>query len=471
MNTVIKGFGWNFITQAYKILFSSLILLILANLIAVEDFGIIGMASVFVLFFNTIQNIGFDSSIIYSKTFKEKHLLSLLILNVIVGFFIYLLGFFLSPYFSSFYHNKEIESIFKVLVLTVFLSSFGVVSKGYLQKNLDFKKLALVEVISITIAGVLAIILATKNYGFWSLVLQQLVTVGLTSLGFLVITSKSVFKESFFSLKIISEHLKFGYNVFIFNILNFFAQQLDVLVIGKLLGEKQLGVYLLAFNLILKPISLLVQIFNKTIYPVLTKVKMSLVRKSYIKFTFSFFFFLAPLIIFLVSISQILIPEILTNKWIETLPLLLIFGYQSIRMIIASPSGLLFLITGNPNKQWKYAIFVSIPLRFTGVFIGYYLFNSALGIALGVNLFATIEMFAGFYITFKLITLKVFRYLEYFKNYFLSLFLFITVLIIINIFISLAWLSFLIQILITIVFFVLHKNEIKINIKNIKGII
>jgi hypothetical protein len=198
---------------------------------------------------------------------------------------------------------------------------------------------------------------------------------------------------------------------------------------------------------------------------------MSLVRKSYIKFTFSFFFFLAPLIIFSVSISQILIPEILTNKWIETLPLLLIFGYQSIRMIIASPSGLLFLITGEPNKQWKYAIFISIPLRFTGVFVGYYLFNSAFGIALGVNLFATIEMFAGFYITFKLITLKVFGYLEYFKNYFLSLLLFITGLIIINIFISLAWLSFLIQVLIIIVFFVLHKNEIKINIKNIKGII
>ena len=117
MSRVIKGFGWNFLTQAYKVLFSSLVLLILARLIAVEDFGIIGMATVFVLFFNTIQNIGFDSSIIYSKTFKENHLFSLLILNVVVGFFICLIGYFLSPFLSSFYNNKEIESIFKVLVV------------------------------------------------------------------------------------------------------------------------------------------------------------------------------------------------------------------------------------------------------------------------------------------------------------------------------------------------------------------
>ena len=471
MNTVIKGFGWNFITQAYKVLFSSLILLILARLIAVEDFGIIGMATVFVLFFNTIQNIGFDSSIIYSKTFKENHLLSLLILNVIVGFFIYLVGFFLSPFLSSFYDNKEIELIFKVLILTVLLSSIGIVSKGYLQKKLDFKKLAIVEIIAITIAGILAIVLATRNYGYWSLIVQQLVTVGLTSLGLLLITFKSIFKESFFSFKIISEHLKFGYNVFIFNVLNFFAQQLDVLVIGKLLGEKQVGIYLLAFNLILKPVSLLVQIFNKTIYPILTKVKSSLIRESYIKFTYSFFFFLAPLIIFSVSISQILIPELLTNKWIDTLPLLLIFGYQSVRMIIASPSGLLFLITGNPNKQWKYAVFISIPLRFIGVFLGYYLFKSALGIALGINLLATIEALAGFYITFKLINLKVFGYLKYFKSYFLSLFFLIIGLTIINNFISLVWFSCMIQVLTITVFIVINKNEIIINIKKIKDII
>jgi teichuronic acid exporter len=471
MNTVIKGFGWNFITQAYKVLFSSLILLILARLIAVEDFGIIGMATVFVLFFNTIQNIGFDSSIIYSKTFKEKHLLSLLILNVILGIFIYLIGYFLSPYLSFFYDNKEIESIFKVLVLTVLFSSFGIVSKGYLQKKLDFKKVAIIEIIAITIAGILAIVLATRNYGYWSLIVQQLVTVGLTSLGLLLITFKSIFKEIFFSFKIISEHLKFGYNVFIFNVLNFFAQQLDVLVIGKLLGEKQVGIYLLAFNLILKPVSLLVQIFNKTIYPILTKVKSSLIRESYIKFTYSFFFFLAPLIIFSVSISQILIPELLTNKWIDTLPLLLIFGYQSVRMIIASPSGLLFLITGNPNKQWKYAIFISIPLRFIGVFLGYYLFKSALGIALGINLLATIEMFAGFYITFKLITLKVFGYLKYFKSYFLSLFFLIIGLTIINNFISLVWLSCVMQVLFITMFIVINKSAIRINIKKIKDII
>ncbi|TXD54237.1 MULTISPECIES: oligosaccharide flippase family protein [unclassified Polaribacter] len=471
MSKVIKGFSWNFITQAYKVLFSSLVLIILARLISVEDFGVIGMAMVFVLFFNTIQNIGFDSSIIYSKNFKEKHLLSLFLLNIVLGFLIYLAGYFLSPFLSYFYDNKEIQVIFRSLVLTVIFSSFGIVSKGYLQKKLNFKKLAIIEIIAITIAGTTAVFLALKNFGYWSLIVQQLVTAGLTSFGFILITFKIMLKERYFSFNIIREHLQFGYNVFIFNVFNFFAQQLDVLLIGKLLGEKQVGIYLLAFNLVLKPVSLLVQVFNKTVYPVLTRIKFPELKDSYTKLTSSFFLFLAPLIIFFVAISQILIPELLTDKWLETLPLLIIFGYQSVRMIIASPSGLLFLITGNPNKQWKFAVFISFPLRLTGVLLGYYFYKSALGVALGINLFATIEMLIGFFIAFKLIDLKMDAYFAFFTNTFFQLSLLTLTLVGLNYFITTYLFLLLLQIIVIILYVILIRNRIIENIKNIRDII
>ena len=80
-------------------------------------------------------------------------------------------------------------------------------------------------------------------------------------------------------------------------------------------------------------------------------------------------------------------------------------------------------------------------------------------------------MFAGFFITFRLITLKVFDYLAYFKNYLLSIFILIIGLTFINIFISLLWLSFVIQVLIITIFVIIHKNEIKINMEKIKEII
>lgn len=432
MTEYIKDFGWNSIAQAYKVLFSSLILIVLARLIPVEAFGVIGMATVFVLFFNTLLNMGFDSSIIYSKTIKERDLFSLFVLNIGVGLIIYSIGYMIAPLLSLFYDNNEIQTIFRALVLSVVLASTGVVSKGYLQKKLEFKKLAIVDLISITVAGVIALVVAVKGYGYWALIWQQLLTVGLISTGYLFISYKSIFKSYRFSLDILKEHLRFGYNVLIFNISNFFAQQLDVLLIGKFLGERELGIYMLAFNLIIKPISLLVQVFNKTLYPILTRLKFEMLSLKYAQYTYRFFIIFTPLIIIGVSLSQIVIPYLLTDKWISTLPLLIVFGYQAVRMILASPSGLLFLISGNPDKQWKFSIYISLPLRLAGIIMGYLIFKSSLGIAVGINFFATIEMLAGFYLTFRLIKLDIKSYFFQFRKEFIEVIVLVSLLVILN---------------------------------------
>jgi len=432
MGEMITGFSWNFIAQAYKVFFSSLVLLILARLISVEDFGVIGMSAVFVLFFNTILNIGFDSSIVYSKSFKESHLFSLLVINILIGIVVYILGFLVAPFLSDFYKNGEIQIIFRALVLSVLFASLGVVSKGYLQKELKFKTIAIVDILSITISGIIAVSLAFKNYGYWSLILQQLIMVGLTSLGYLLITSKNIFAQFSFSFNIVKEHLNFGYNVFIFNVINFIAQQLDVLVIGKLLGESQVGIYVLAFNIILKPISIVVQVFNKTIFPILTRLTENKISEKYTDYTSAFFFFIAPLILFLVAISQFFIPILLTDKWDGILFLIVVFAYQAIRTLIASPSGLLFLVKGKPNMQWKYSMFISIPLRFLGILIGYLISKSALGIAIGINIFATIEMFIGFFITFKLIKISIREYFTGFRFFLIQLLVLTLVYLMIN---------------------------------------
>ena len=219
---------------------------------------------------------------------------------------------------------------------------------------------------------------------------------------------------------------------------------------------------MLAFNLIVKPVGLLVQVFNKTLYPVLTKLKNKEISQNYIDFTSLFFIVFSPLIVLAVSLSQILVPVFLTDKWIAILPLLIVLGYQSIRTLIASPSGILFLTTGNPNKQWKYSIFISLPLRFIGVWLGYALIEkSGLGVAIGFNISGTIEMIIGFIITFKLVNLGLIKYFESFRDTIIGLLLLIILLVLINTFTFSKWLSLSLQcsLFIFYVFIMLKRNK------------
>jgi len=470
MNAAIKGFGWNSIGQAYRVLFSSIVLIILARLISVEEFGIVGMSMAFVLFFNTMLNIGFDSSIIFSKNLKEESLFSLFVLNIIFGLLIYCFGYLSSPIISSFYRNDDIEVIFRFLIIGVPLSSIGIISKGYLQKKLKFKSLAVVDLAATTLAGISAIILASLDFGYWALICQQLISVGLSSIGYLAVSYKSVFKSKSFDISEIKPHLKFGYNVFIFNLLNFFAQQSDVLLVGKLLGEKQTGLYILAFNLILKPVGLIIQVFNKTIFPLLAGIKKEYLAERYTYYTHLFLFTMTPLIVLAVSLSQTFAPYLLTKKWESISFLLIVFGYQSIRNILGSPSGTIFLITGHPEKQWKFSLFISLPLRLLGVFLGYYYLKSALGVAIGINVFATIEVFIGFNIVFKLISLKNIDYYKSIKFEILSSLILSLTFFLVNNLIKINVLSVFIQVLFFGLFVALSRERFKKLIKNIKAI-
>lgn len=446
MKEGIKSFGWNGFSQAYRVIFSSVVLIFLARIVSVEDFGIIGMSAVFVIFFNMLLNIGLDTSLIHSKTSNEHHLFTLFVFSIGVGIFLTLIGYVAAPLIGLFYENEETGVVFRALTFSVFFASIGLIPKGFLQKELQFKKIAIIDLIGITIAGIVAIVMAQNEYGYWALVAQQLLTVLLASLGYLIAQWTKIFKTLVFYKSIIVEHLRFGYNVLLFNTVNFFAQQLDVLLIGKFLGETETGIYTLAFNLAVKPINLLIQVFNRTIFPFLTKIQLTRVPKVYSSYTTLFFYVFAPLIVLGVSLSQILIPIVLDEKWLLTLPLIFVFGFQAIRGLISSPSGVLFLVAGQPQKQWRFSLFISLPFRILGILLGFYAIeHSALGVSIGFNISATIEMCIGFWITFKLVKLGIAQYFKSFVPIVFSLILLSLVLLAVHIFITHPWLSIMLQ--------------------------
>jgi len=130
---------------------------------------------------------------------------------------------------------------------------------------------------------------------------------------------------------------------------------------------------------------------------------------------------------------------------------------------LASPSGLLFLISGNPDKQWKFSIYISFPLRLIGILIGYFIFNSALGIVIGINFFATIEMFIGFYLTFRLIKLNMKTYFSRFLKEFIEIISLIIILVILNLKVDNFKLLLSIQLLLFLVYeFLKWKKQIKL---------
>lgn len=416
---VLEGVSWLTFAQGIKVLVTSFVMLWLAKILDVEVFGIFAIANVFIQFFRTISNIGIDSAIIQNKENIKDYFFTLNLYLCAAGLFFYLICWIGAFFLAEFYENNDILQLFRIMAISIPLGSLGVVSRGILLKELKYNQVAVSDLVSVLLSSIVAVVIAFKSQGYWALVMQLIVMSAISSSLYLIFYLKENRVSFSVHFEQIKEILKFGMNVLLFNALNFFSQQIDIMLIGKFLGEKETGYYYLAFNIVAKPFGVLIQSFNQSIYPILAKVQETKIAYNYKKYTYPFVIVVSLGVITYIGFAKILIPVLLTDKWIAILPLVLFFGVQVVMQAFGSSSGLLFLLSGKPEKQWHFSLFVVFPFKVLGILIGFFLISqSSVGVVLGTNITAFISTLMGFYVTFKLVGLDI-------KSYFAPISLFL----------------------------------------------
>ena len=139
--------------------------------------------------------------------------------------------------------------------LAIIFSAIGRQYKTILQKHLQFKKIALIDIAAVVIALVLAIILAVKGFGVYALVYSALTQYGIGNLVYFVLGNNKQRLIFHFNYRETKPFLKIGMYQVGGQVVNYFNRDLDVLMIGKFFGAELLGGYSLAKQLAKRPIS------------------------------------------------------------------------------------------------------------------------------------------------------------------------------------------------------------------------
>jgi PST family polysaccharide transporter len=404
---LIRGAKWNSISILYRQLWFAVVMLLLARMLTPTDFGIIGMTAVIIQFFNILLNLGFEAAIVQRPSITRIQLTTLFWVNIIMGSLLVSVGIIFSPLVGIFYDMPELSSVFAALTIVLFSNSFGLVQKGLILREFKFKQLAKVETVSATIAGLTALLLSYYGFGFWSLVVQQIAISVINVLGFWLISSWR--PSLIFKLNNLIEITKYSINVFYFNVLNFFTNNIDVIIIGKLVGSEQLGWYLMAYNIIFRPIQQLLIIFRKSLFPVISRLQNDLVsfHNLYIDAVKSLFIVVAPLLLLIIYPVYIGLPILLGSKWIPAFPFIVMLCFAGLRVLIVSPVGIIFLATGHPQYQWKLSLFLVLPFSLLGMWLGYIMYHSAFGVVLMYNIFNIFLIIPGLYVAFRIIALSL----------------------------------------------------------------
>lgn len=238
---MFRGAVWSFLGKFCVMGMKFGVNLVLARLLTPTDFGAIGMLWIFLAISLTFIDGGFGSALIQKKNPTESDYSTIIIWNFGVSIIFYSIIYFVAPLISTFYSMPILKNVFRVCGLSLIILSLTSIQVNKLQKQLDFKTIAISDIISYILCSLISILMAYLNYGIWSLVMLAILQPFFRSI-YIIIKTKwlPIFSFSIVALK---QLLSFSGFLLISNLLENIGKNLQGLIIGKYYNAAQLGYY------------------------------------------------------------------------------------------------------------------------------------------------------------------------------------------------------------------------------------
>ena len=238
---LVHGVVWNFTEKILVKAVSFAIGVILARLLSPSDYGLMGMMAIFLSVSSVFIEGGFAKALIQRQNCQDIDYSTAFVTNVSMSLIIYVVLFFAAPFIATFYEEPILKPLTRVMGLTFVLGSFNIVQRAKLMKNVDFKSLAQINVLSILVTGAIGIGMAYQGFGVWALVGQA---IGQTLFLLLIFPFYSKWKPSLrFSKESFSHLFGFGSKLMITEVYSVIFNNIATMSIGKVYKSKELGYY------------------------------------------------------------------------------------------------------------------------------------------------------------------------------------------------------------------------------------
>lgn len=316
----ISGMIWSSTQRFGTMLISFISNIVLARLLSPEDFGCIGMLMIFVDVANAFIDGGFGSAMIQKKKPTIKDYSTIFYWNLILSIVVFGIFYFCSPFIAQFYKIPLLRDVLRVQGIVLIFNALCMIQINLLYKQLNFRLLAKVSLMSTAIASIMGILLAYYGLGVWSLVAKMLVLSFVQCLMLWVISKwRPVLVFSWQSFR---ELFGFGGLLLLTYILDTIYINIQSLIIGRFYSSRDLGFYTQARKLEEIPTVSLSTVVNQVSFPIFSQLQddKERLKSGMRKCIKSISFLNFPLMVLLIFIAKPLILLLFTEKWINSVP-------------------------------------------------------------------------------------------------------------------------------------------------------
>ena len=344
---------------------------VLARLLAPEDFGLMSMAMIVIGMADAFTDMGVSSAIIHRRDATRRQLSSLYWLNIVLGVVVFLLVAGLSPMIAKFFNEPEVARLLMLAAFVFLIAPLGQQFRVLLEKELQFNRLARIDMIGAAGGAGTAITTALLGYGVYSLIWGALAGHVIRAGWYVAIGWRTWRPQLRFRVGDLDGYLSFGLFQTGERIVNSFAAYVDYLIIGRFLVAEALGFYTLAYQLVVVPLTKLNPVLTRVAFPLFSirQDDDAALRRGYMEMTRLLAFILCPAIIGLAITAPLLIPVLVGEAWTPSIVLLQILSMLGLIKALGNPSGSILLAKGRPDIGfiWNFIIAIINTVVFLAV--------------------------------------------------------------------------------------------------------
>lgn len=296
--------------------------ILLARLLAPEDFGAIAMLWLFNALGSTFIDSGFNSALIQRQDVTHTDESTAFFFNLFSAAVVFIILCALAPWIAAFFGLPILQSLSYVIALNLFVGALGSIHNTLLTKALEFKIIMKVSVAATSVSGLTAVALASLGYGVWSLALQIL-------LSSLISVALLWFWHPWrpcltFSLASFRRLFRFGGYMMASGVLHTVYTGCYAILIGKLFSARDLGYYHRAENTQQLPGFILTRVLNRVAFPVFSEAAADPTRlaRGIRKLLVAIMLLNVPMMLGLAVLAEPLVAVLFGAKWRPSVPFL-----------------------------------------------------------------------------------------------------------------------------------------------------
>ena len=319
-----KGLLWGALNSSTMQVLNLVFGIFLARMLSPHDYGIVGVLAIFSLIAGNLQSSGFTQGLTNIKRPTANDYNSVFWFNVSVSIVCYVVLFFCAPLIAWFFHSDELVPLSRFVFLGFLISSFGITRNAIMFKKIMARERAMTGFISLLISGACGIVLAYNGMAYWSLACQSVLFVLIQNICRYYYT-RHLWRPSLrVDFTPIKKMFPFSVKILITTIINTINNNVLTFIFGNLFPMKTVGNFSQAMKWDTMAYTTISGTIEQVAQPILVEIandkdrELRVFRKM-MRFTA---FLVFPCLFGLSLVAEEFILVTISDKWIDSVPLL-----------------------------------------------------------------------------------------------------------------------------------------------------